>query len=143
MSRPGGHRIGAHHTILLRRLAVVVALTFTPGCTVTADTDFDAGASYAANCMSCHGGAAGGTISDLPPVHNANGHTWHHGDCVIAEIIRDGSGPRPGLPTDVPTMPAFDQLTDDQVDALIDHLRDWWTPEQRQAQRQTTARACS
>lgn len=28
---------------------------------------------YEANCVSCHGGATGGEISDIPPRHNAEG----------------------------------------------------------------------
>ena len=35
---------------------------------------------YDEKCASCHGGDSGGEISDSPPPHNANGHTWHHAD---------------------------------------------------------------
>jgi hypothetical protein len=63
---------------------------------------------YDTHCIGCHGGATGGSIDDIPPAHNAEGHTWPHADCQLIEIIRDGlasggSGPngpgrRPGVP---------------------------------------------
>lgn len=113
------------------------------GCATDTAAGFDAEAFYGANCMDCHGGPEGGTVSDLPPRHNANGHTWHHGDCVLAETIRDGTVPRPGLPTQVPPMPAFgDQLDDGQIAALIDHMRSWWTPDQQRQQEATTRQEC-
>jgi mono/diheme cytochrome c family protein len=112
-------------------------------CAGTPVEEFDAAAFYESNCMRCHAGATGGDIGSLPPVHNANGHTWHHGDCLLAETIRDGAPRRPGLPADVPTMPPFSQLDSEQVDALIDHMQTWWTPEQLAEQVQSTAAACS
>lgn len=125
------------------RVVVVGTLVLVAGCSPGPAVGFDAEAFYSANCMDCHGGAEGGAMSDLPPRHNANGHTWHHGDCVLADIIRDGAGPRPGLPTEVPTMPAFDdQLDDGQIAALIEHMRAWWTPEQRSQQEATTRQVC-
>src|SRR5579884_4144742 len=70
---------------------------------------------YEANCRSCHSGATGGTVRDIPPPHNANGHTWHHQDCLLTKIILDGFED-PDAPEDKPKMPAFKgQLTDDEV----------------------------
>lgn len=132
--------------LLPRAKALVIAIgtVAATGCaTTTTATGFDAAAFYGANCMSCHGAAEGGTISDLPPRHNANGHTWHHGDCVIADTIINGAGPRPGLPADVATMPPFgDQLDEEEIAAVIDHMRAWWTVDQQQAQAATTQQAC-
>lgn len=98
---------------------------------------------YERSCASCHGGATGGSISDIPPPHNAEGHTWHHGDCVLADIIRDGPAPRPGAPDDFPTMPAFgDDLHDDDIDAILAYIRTWWTEEQREFQAERTRTDC-
>lgn len=97
---------------------------------------------YQQSCIRCHGGATGGEISDIPPVHNANGHTWHHPDCLLEEIIRDGLPPRSN--PDAPVMPGFaDELTDDDIDAVLAHIRTWWTPQQREQQAATTAEACT
>ena len=98
---------------------------------------------YAANCIGCHGGSEGGTIADLPPRHNAEGHTWHHADCTLLEIIAAGAPARPGLPDDVPTMPPFaDELNADDRRAVLEFIRTWWTDEQRASQQQTTAQTC-
>src|SRR6266851_134975 len=70
---------------------------------------------YQANCASCHGanaeGAPGWQKADAsgnfpPPPHGDSGHTWHHPDRVLGEMIRDGMADplRPGSPQ---RMPAF------------------------------------
>ena len=46
---------------------------------------------YENNCVSCHGGSTGGSPSDVPPPHNANGHTWHHADQQIIDIVLNGA----------------------------------------------------
>lgn len=98
---------------------------------------------YEANCMACHGGPTGGDIADIPPVHNAEGHTWHHGDCELIAIILEGLPPRPGLPPDVDPMPAFgDALDEDDVRAILAHIKTWWEPDQREQQEQVTEQVC-
>jgi mono/diheme cytochrome c family protein len=98
---------------------------------------------YEINCGSCHGGASGGTVRDIPPPHNASGHTWHHQDCLLTKIILDGFED-PDAPEDKPKMPAFKgQLTDEEVAAILTHIKTWWTEEQRQWQRQVTQQSCS
>lgn len=98
---------------------------------------------YDASCVRCHGGPTGGTISDIPPRHNAAGHTWHHPDCLLTRIILDGPPPRPGAGEDFPAMPAFrDQLSEDDVAAILALMRSWWTGEQRAFQAEITDREC-
>jgi len=98
---------------------------------------------YEANCRGCHGGASGGALRDVPPPHNANGHTWHHQDCLITDIILDGFED-PSAPADKPKMPAFrGRLADEEVAAILAHIKTWWTEEQRQWQRQVTQQSCS
>ncbi len=97
---------------------------------------------YATSCLQCHGGPTGGAISDIPPRHGAQGHTWHHADCLLTDIVLDGLPPRPGVP-DEQIMPAFrDQLIDAEVDAILTYLKTWWTDEQREAQAEMTAAEC-
>lgn len=97
---------------------------------------------YEAACVQCHAGPTGGTISDIPPRHNAEGHTWHHADCLLTDIVLDGLPPRPGAEGDE-VMPAFrDELTEDEVAAIIAYLKTWWTDEQREVQAEITAAEC-
>jgi mono/diheme cytochrome c family protein len=98
---------------------------------------------YQANCAACHGGAIGGDIADIPPPHNAEGHTWHHEDCLLLEIVQDGMPRRPGLPEDAPTMPAFgDELSEEDIRAMLAFIKTWWTEDQLEFQQQVTEQAC-
>lgn len=86
-------------------LAVAAAVaTVTAACGGEVDPDPDVVARdeqlYAASCVQCHGGPAGGQISDIPPRHNAEGHTWHHADCLLTDIVLDGLPPRQGASDD-------------------------------------------
>ncbi|MBI4328624.1 MAG: cytochrome c [Chloroflexi bacterium] len=91
---------------------------------------------YNAQCLSCHGGATGGGLKDIPPPHNANGHTWHHPDQQITDIVLNGFS----FSLDEPKMPAFkDKLTEEEVEAILAYIKTWWTPEQRQWQATVTA----
>lgn len=93
---------------------------------------------YTRHCVSCHGGATGGEIGDLPPRHNAQGHTWHHPDCMLVDIVLEGMPPRDGQ-----VMPAFDRtLDEDDVDAILAYIRTWWEPDQREFQAEITEANC-
>lgn len=97
---------------------------------------------YVANCQVCHGGATGGSMMDLPPPHNANGHTWHHSDRQLTDIVLNGSGEMGemmrqmmGASPDTPRMPAWrGTLTEEDVAAILAYIKTWWTEEQRQWQ---------
>lgn len=86
---------------------------------------------YQATCASCHGddlaGAANWKTPDdgvyLPPPLNSDGHAWHHSDTLLAEIIRDGSGA-----PDSPMVGFSNQLTDDEITAIIEYLKTTWGP---------------
>lgn len=104
---------------------------------------------YQANCASCHGGPTGGAMMDYPPRHNANGHTWHHPDCELTEVIKEGGSPMTVMmremmaPPDAPRMVAFkDRLTDEEIRAILDHIKSWWTPTQRALQEEVTGEQC-
>jgi mono/diheme cytochrome c family protein len=67
------------------------------------------------------------------PAHDSRGHTWHHPDQLLLQIIREG--------LDIPgtTMPTFgDKLTDPEILSIIEYLRSNRDPEQRSAQWQVT-----
>ena len=89
---------------------------------------------YAANCQVCHGDrqGEGGTGA---PVHNHTGHTWHHPDAQLKEWVLDG---KLGL---FSQMPGFnDKLTEEEVEAILAHMKTWWTEEQRQQQADVSSR---
>ena len=106
---------------------------------------------YNTYCVSCHGGATGGQMMDIPPPHNANGHTWHHSDCQLTDIILNGSGAMGdmmrqmmGVSEDVPRMPAWKgKLTETEVAAILAYIKGWWTEDQRQMQAEITQAECS
>lgn len=114
-------------------LAAVLALA-AAGCGGGQEASADA-ALYQRNCQSCHGGGSGGAVQDIPPRHNANGHTWHHADQQLRQIILEGLS-IPGRPV----MPSFgSDLTADEVDAILAYVKTWWTSDQRAFQAARTA----
>jgi mono/diheme cytochrome c family protein len=104
---------------------------------------------YNADCASCHGGATGGGMEDYPPRHNANGHTWHHPDCQLARIIREGGDEMTAsmrdtmAPPGASPMPAFkDRLSSADIDAVLSYMKRLWTAQQRSVQAQVTREIC-
>ncbi|HUP15822.1 MAG TPA: cytochrome c, partial [Acidimicrobiia bacterium] len=93
-------------------------------------------------CQSCHGGITGGEITDIPPPHNAEGHTWHHPDCQLVDITLGGLPERPGVPEGM-AMPAFEErLTVEQIQYVLAFIKTLWTQEQREWQAEVTERLC-
>lgn len=102
---------------------------------------------YQATCAVCHGANAEGALNWLtpdatgnfpPPPHDDNGHTWHHSDRVLYEMIRDGmSDPlRPNSPV---RMPSFgNRLSDAEIRAIIVYFQSLWSPEHREYQWEQT-----
>lgn len=133
-------------TSLLRAAGVALAVISVAGCAMRTGTPAQLARGqelYQANCMTCHGGETGGDIADIPPRHNAEGHTWHHPDCLLIEIVQEGTSRRPGLPDDAPTMPPFaEELNDQDIHAILAYIKTWWTQEQRGFQQQVTEQTC-
>ncbi len=98
---------------------------------------------YRANCASCHGANGEGepnwksqNADDTYPAppHDASGHTWHHADGLIFEIVRDG-GSRYNDAAFRSRMPAWGAaLTDEEVRAVIVYLKTLWGPKERALQ---------
>ena len=95
---------------------------------------------YVERCASCHGANLEGQANwivrkpdgKLPaPPHDETGHTWHHSDRQLLQIVRDGLATiAPGYKTD---MPAFgDILTDAEILAILDYIKSGW-PERARA----------
>lgn len=97
---------------------------------------------YNANCAACHGVKAEGQpnwkvpnengVYPAPP-HNSEGHTWHHADDLLLEIIAEGGtafSPNSGMPgfTGV--------LTNQEMVAVLAYIKTFWGPEQMEFQNQ-------
>ena len=89
---------------------------------------------YSANCQTCHGEAATGVGSIAPaPSHGPDGHTWHHADGQLVDIVL-GTLDYPGR-----IMPRFaGQLTADEVQVILAYLKTNWSEEQKSFQEETS-----
>ncbi len=93
---------------------------------------------YAAYCSSCHGASLEGQpnwkqpLPDgklLPPPHDSSGHTWHHPDDLLLQIIANGGDPS------ISTMPAFGEaLSEKEMRAVLAFIKASWGPEEREFQ---------
>ena len=98
---------------------------------------------YQDACASCHGAdgegepdwktpKADGTYP--APPHDASGHTWHHGDGLLYQIISDG-GTSINVPDFQSNMPAFGHvLSDAEIRAVLEYLKSTWHEQERSTQ---------
>ena len=101
---------------------------------------------YQTNCASCHGeyleGQPDWRIRDangfLPaPPHDATGHTWHHADDQLFEIVKYGPSVVIGDDGYKTTMPVYkDLLSDEDIVAVLSFIKNTWPKEQRDWQDQ-------
>jgi mono/diheme cytochrome c family protein len=104
---------------------------------------------YDIYCVACHGANLEGEAEwKLPnpdgsfraPPHDASGHTWHHGDGLLTEIIKKG-GAR--IPPNLGSshMPAYEGvLTDEEIAAALTYFKSSWPPEILEIQREMSER---
>ncbi len=98
---------------------------------------------YTKNCAACHGPNGEGEPDwKIPkedgtypaPPHSVDGHTWHHGDDLLFQII-EGGGDSLDIPNFKSNMPAFGGiLTDEEIVAVLAYLKSTWPEEQRRYQ---------
>lgn len=100
---------------------------------------------YAEHCAACHGVNLEGQPrwqhrredGRLPaPPHDASGHTWHHPDAQLVEIIKHGPARLiPGYESDMPGFAGL--LTEEEIRAVLAFIKASWPPEiqRRQAAR--------
>lgn len=115
---------------LMALLVVVVAACGSNAGSTSDEVVGDGQFAYELQCQSCHGDAATGQGA-LPntPTHDVNGHTWHHADGQLKEIIL-GRLQFPGR-----TMPSFEGvLSEEETDEILAYLKTNWLPEQRSSQ---------
>jgi len=97
---------------------------------------------YAQQCASCHGANLEGQPNwreRLPngllpaPPHDASGHTWHHSDKQLFEMVKNGLGETvPGYETDMPAYRGM--LSDADISAVISFIESTWPADIRARQ---------
>lgn len=102
---------------------------------------------YQLFCAHCHGyngegqvlRAPGETISlglRVVPPHDATGSTWRYADPLLVDVISSGIQ----NPLDHYPMPGFEAaLSSEEIAALLEYIKLWWTNEQREYQAAVTA----
>jgi S-disulfanyl-L-cysteine oxidoreductase SoxD len=129
-------------TVVTMSLALVVAAC--GGKELSADPEVLASgkALYVQHCAACHGanleGQPNWKIPDAngvypAPPHNRDGHTWHHPDTMLLDIIAQG-GTMPKT-----AMPAFgDRLGRDEMEAILVYIKSYWGADELEFQREVT-----
>ena len=85
---------------------------------------------YAENCASCHGfqGEGHADVVQAPALDESE-HAWHHPDGQLQELLTNGGT----------LMPAFgDELSDEEILAVIRYFQTWWTADQIASQQQAS-----
>ncbi len=100
---------------------------------------------YEQNCATCHGldlegdpnwRSRGEDGNYPPPPQDGSGHTWHHSDQLLVDIVLRGSGlANSGMPQ------YAGLLTEDQVLSILEYFKSTWEPEERAFQLEQTQRA--
>lgn len=104
---------------------------------------------YSTNCASCHGAMLEGQpdwrtrdangLLPAPP-HDANGHTWHHADDLLFEIVKYGPGAVIGDDSYKSAMPAYEKvLSDDDIVAVLSYIKNSWPEDERGWQEEVDA----
>ena len=144
--------------VLLGSLAVLPAGAAGEGGTDGIETDLPADdlavvargeEIYAVQCASCHGAElegqpdwrSRGPDGLLPaPPHDASGHTWHHADDLLFEIVKYGPGAVIGDPAYRSAMPAYEGVLDDEdIVAALTYIKHSWPAEERRWQAEVDA----
>ena len=104
---------------------------------------------YRAQCAACHGqngeGEPNWTLQNADgtypaPPHDSSGHTWHHPDGQLFEIVRDG-GAQFESGSFRSRMPAWGEtLTDEEIRAVLTYLKTLWGPDERAFQAEVSER---
>lgn len=109
---------------------------------------------YANQCAACHGTSLQGQPhwrQRLPndrmpaPPHDQTGHTWHHPDPILLDIVKNGLAPGKTAPEGyISDMPAYqDVLSDHEIRAVLAYIKSTWPPDILQAQKEVTEAALS
>ena len=91
---------------------------------------------YTAQCASCHGANLEGQANwrerradgKLPaPPQDASGHTWHHPDQQLIDLVKNGLPEKVGDVPYLTDMPAYGgTLSDDEIVAVLSYIKSRW-----------------
>lgn len=104
---------------------------------------------YTQYCAACHGAQLQGQPNwrerlpsgRLPaPPHDESGHTWHHPDDILFDIVKNGLVPGRTAPAGYESdMPAYaGVLSDDEIRAVLAYIKSTWSPRVQGLQRDVT-----
>lgn len=93
---------------------------------------------YADTCAACHGGALEGQQDwqirmengRLPaPPHDQSGHTWHHPDKLLIDIVTRGTAAIVGRGYESDMIGYADILTETEIIAVLSFIKSTWPAE--------------
>ena len=96
---------------------------------------------YAEHCAACHGkNLEGQTAADNPdpedetwlpaPAHDETGHTWHHADDELFDVVKYGLDKAMKDPDYPMWMPAYqDVLSDEEIISVLSYIKSTWSDE--------------
>jgi mono/diheme cytochrome c family protein len=104
---------------------------------------------YDMQCAACHGANLEGQPEwrkrlpngRLPaPPHDESGHTWHHADSVLIDIVKNGLVPGRTAPEGYQSdMPAYGaMLSDADIVAVLAYIKSKWPAEALELQKNMT-----
>lgn len=104
---------------------------------------------YDRHCASCHGLKLEGQPEwrkrkpdgRLPaPPHDESGHTWHHADALLIDIVKHGLVPGRTAPDGYQSdMPAYaGVISDAEINAVLAYIKSAWPPEALEMQKRMT-----
>lgn len=104
---------------------------------------------YGAHCAACHGAQLEGQPAwrqrlpngRLPaPPHDQTGHTWHHPDAVLIEIVKNGLVPGKTAPEGYESdMPAYGKvLSEGEIMAVLAYIKSTWPAQALEQQKTVT-----
>lgn len=110
---------------------------------------FQGKAVYANHCAACHGANLEGQPNwryrhpngRLPaPPHDVSGHTWHHPDAVLIDIVQQGLVPGRTAPDSYESdMPAYGKILKDiEIVAVLAYIKSTWPNDALEAQKAVT-----
>ena len=100
---------------------------------------------YASHCAACHGADLEGQPNwrermpngRLPaPPHDATGHTWEHSDRALFEVTKFGFASKAGAAYQTDMRAFRDELSDEQIWAVISYIKSRWPQRLREKQAQ-------
>jgi mono/diheme cytochrome c family protein len=105
---------------------------------------------YREHCAACHGADLEGEPDwetrrpdgRMPaPPHDDSGHTWHHDDDMLFEIVKHGLEPfvAPGYQSDMPAFAGI--LSDAEIRAVLAFIKSHWGPRERAFQEEVSSAA--